>query len=129
MFVRVGMHLVINAVAIWVATKLVHNIELISPADKGTTGKVVVALIVAAVFGLVNAFVKPIVKMLSLPLMFMTLGLFVLVVNALMLLLTAKITDGSEYGLEIHGFGTAVLAGIVISVVNWLLSFAVPDER
>ncbi|MET8651973.1 MULTISPECIES: phage holin family protein [Nocardia] len=120
--------LIINAVAIWLAAAWVDKIDIISPEDE-TSSKVIVVLAVAAVFTLVNALVKPLVKLLSLPLVVLTLGLFLLVVNALMLMLTAWLTDAfSDYGLEVDGFWAAVLGGIIISLVNWVLGILVPDN-
>jgi putative membrane protein len=75
-------------------------------------------LIVAAVFGLVNATLGPVAKLLSLPLIVLTLGLFIFVVNALMLGITAELTSR----LTIHGFGTAMLAALVISAVSAILN-------
>ncbi|WP_216896718.1 phage holin family protein [Nocardia alni] len=121
------LRLIINAVAIWLASLWVHNIELVSPADKGTTGKVIVVLVVAIVFGLVNALIKPIVKLLSLPLVVLSLGLFLLVINALMLWLTAVITETTAYGLRVHGVGAAILGAIIITVINWILGIFVPE--
>ncbi|WP_067674657.1 phage holin family protein [Nocardia miyunensis] len=121
------LRLIINAVAIWLASVLVGNIELISPASQGTTGKVIVVLIVAIIFGLVNALVKPIVKLLSLPLVIVTLGLFLLIINALMLWLTAAITSTTEYGLRVHGVFAAIFGAIIITVVNWVLGIFVPE--
>ncbi|MET7773820.1 phage holin family protein [Nocardia sp. NPDC005366] len=120
--------LIINAVAIWLAAAWVDKIQIISPEDK-TSSKVIVVLAVAAVFTLVNALVKPLVQLLSLPLVVLTLGLFLLVVNALMLMLTAWLTDAfSDYGLKVDGFWAAVLGGIIISLVNWVLGILVPDN-
>ena len=79
---------------------------------------------VAAVFGLVNAFVRPIVALLSLPLTIITFGLFAFVVNALMLLFTAWISDS----LDIDGFFTAVLAALVISLVSMVLNRLLIDR-
>lgn len=121
------LRLIINAVAIWLASHWVHNIELISPADKGTTGKVITVLIVAVIFGLVNALIKPLVKLLSLPLVVLTLGLFLLIINALMLWLTAVITETTNYGLRVHGVVAAVLGAIIITLVNWVLGIFVPE--
>ncbi|MFX0579697.1 phage holin family protein [Nocardia nepalensis] len=119
--------LIINAVAIWLAAAWVDKIEIWSPEDKGNGGKVIVILAVAVVFTVVNALVKPIVKLLSLPLVIVTLGLFLLVINALMLWLTAKITETTDYGLRIDGFWAAVWGGIIVAVVNWILGVLVPD--
>ncbi|WP_280255841.1 phage holin family protein [Nocardia wallacei] len=122
------LRLIINAVAIWLAAAWVGNIDLVSPADQGTGAKIVVVLAVAIVFGLVNALVKPIVKLLSLPLVIVSLGLFLLVINALMLWLTAKITETTDYGLRVHGFWASVLGAIIITLVNWILGILVPDK-
>ncbi|MBF6211404.1 phage holin family protein [Nocardia puris] len=125
------LRLIINAVAIWLAAAWVTGIEILSPEENGNGGKIVVVLVIAAVFTLVNALVKPIVKLLSLPLIILTLGLFLLVVNALMLWLTAKLTelvDQPDYGLVVDGFWAAVLGGIIISLVNWVLGVLVPDK-
>jgi putative membrane protein len=119
--------LIINAVAIWLAAAWVDKIEILSPADKGNGGKVIVILAVAVVFTIVNALVKPVVKLLSLPLVIVTLGLFLLVINALMLWLTAKITETTDYGLRVDGFWAAVWGGIIVAVVNWILGVLVPD--
>ncbi|WP_327110401.1 phage holin family protein [Nocardia sp. NBC_01730] len=120
--------LIINGVAIWLAAAWVDKIDIISPSDQGTGAKVVVVLVVAAVFTVVNALVKPIVKLLSLPLVIVTVGLFLLVINALMLWLTAEITKAfSDYGLRVEGFWAAVLGGIIVSIVNWVLGILVPD--
>ncbi|MEV6428597.1 phage holin family protein [Nocardia sp. NPDC051463] len=118
--------LIINGVAIWLAAAWVDKIEILSP-DNSTTQKVVTVLVIAAIFTVINALVKPIVKLLSLPLVILTLGLFLLVINALMLWLTAKITETTEYGLRVDGFWAAVWGGIIISVVNWVLGILVPD--
>ncbi|GAB2730471.1 phage holin family protein [Nocardia thraciensis] len=122
------LRLIINAVAIWLAAAWVGDIELVSPDDQGTGAKIVVVLVVAVIFGLINALVKPIVKLLSLPLVIVTLGLFLLVINALMLWLTAKITETTDYGLRVHGFWAAVLGAIIITLVNWVLGILVPDR-
>ncbi|KZM70802.1 phage holin family protein [Nocardia terpenica] len=122
------LRLIINAVAIWLAAAWVDKIELVSPADKGTGGKIVVVLAVAVVFGLVNALIKPLVKLLSLPLVVLSLGLFLLVINALMLLLTAKITETTAYGLRIHSFWAAVVGAVIITLVNWVLGVVVRDR-
>ncbi|TQM30277.1 phage holin family protein [Nocardia bhagyanarayanae] len=125
------LRLIINAVAIWLAAAWVSGIAIISPDDNGTAGKVVVALIIAIIFTVVNALVKPLVKLLSLPLIMLTLGLFLLLINALMLWLTAEITELAEttdFGLQVNGFWAAVLGGIIISLVNWVLGVLVPDN-
>lgn len=110
----------INGVAIWLATLLLPGLTVIGGDSTG--GEVGVILLVALVFGLVNAIVKPIVNVLSIPLYILTLGLFTLVVNALMLMLTAWITEQTSWGLRIEDFGTAVLGGLIVAVVSFVLS-------
>ncbi|NKY54232.1 phage holin family protein [Nocardia vermiculata] len=121
------LRLAINALAIWLAAAWVGGIELKDPDDAGTGGKILVVVCVAIVFGLVNALVKPIVKLLSLPLVIVTLGLFLLVINALMLWLTAKITETTDYGLRIDGFWAAIFGAVIVTVVNWVLGIFVPE--
>ncbi|WP_039826927.1 phage holin family protein [Nocardia testacea] len=122
------LRLIGTAFAIWLAALWVGDIELVSPPDQGNGAKIVVLLAVAAVFTVVNAFVKPLVKLLSLPLVILTLGLFLLVINALMLLLTAWITEVTDYGLRIDGFWAAFLGAIIVTIVNWAIGILIPDN-
>ncbi|QCB48873.1 phage holin family protein [Rhodococcus sp. PAMC28707] len=120
--------LVINALAIWLAAQWVGGIELAS-SGRGTGWDLIVLAGIAAVFTIVNAFIKPMVKLLSLPLVILTLGVFTLVINALMLLLTAWISSVTDYGLAIAGFGAAFWGALIISIVNFLLGAFVPENR
>ncbi|WP_030802038.1 phage holin family protein, partial [Streptomyces sp. NRRL F-3273] len=72
--------------------------------------------------------VKPVVKLLTLPLFILTLGLITLVVNALMLMLTSWLADVVGLNFHVEGFWTAVLGGLIISVVSWALNVVLPDE-
>jgi len=90
--------------------------------------RAITLLVVAAIFGLVNSFVRPVVKLLSLPLYLLTLGLFFLVVNALMLLLTSWISDQGGVSFHVDGFWTALWGAVVISLVSWLLGLVLPDD-
>ncbi|MVU83661.1 phage holin family protein [Nocardia sp. ET3-3] len=119
--------LLINGVAIWLAAAWVHGIEIKTPEDT-TSSKILVIAAITVVFALVNTLVKPLVKVLSFPFIVVSLGLFLLVINALMLWLTAKITGTTDYGLRVDGFWAAVLGGIIVSVVNWVLGVLVPDN-
>jgi putative membrane protein len=116
--------LVVNAIALWVATLVVSGVELESAS---TQEQVVTLLVVAVIFGLVNVVVRPIVKLLSLPLYVLTLGLFTFIVNALMLLLTSWIADLFDLPFSVDGFWAAVLGGLVIAFVSWLLNLLLPD--
>lgn len=114
-----------NAGALAVAVWLLDKITLTGDS----TGKKIWALIVVAlVFGLVNFLVKPIVKVLTFPLFILTLGLITLVVNALMLLLTSWLADKLDLSFHVEGFWTAVLGGLIISIVSWALHVVLPDE-
>ncbi|MEV0737782.1 phage holin family protein [Streptomyces sp. NPDC050549] len=113
-----------NAGALAVAVWLLDKITL---TGDSTFKKVWTLLLVAVVFGLVNFLVKPIVKLLTFPLFILTLGLITLVVNALMLLLTSWVADKLDLSFHVDGFWTAVLGGLIISVVSWALNLALPD--
>ncbi|RDG37209.1 phage holin family protein [Streptomyces corynorhini] len=116
---------VANAAALAVAIWLVQNITLAG----GSTGtKVLTLVLVALLFGVINSIVKPAVKLLTLPLFVLTLGLFTLVVNALMLMLTSWLADKLSLSFHVEGFWTAVLGGLIISVVSWALSIMLPDH-
>ncbi len=117
----------LTGLALWVVTLVVHGMSFVG----GTTRieRIGIIFAVAVVFGLVNAFVKPVVKFLSFPLYVVTLGLFHVVVNALMLWITARITEHTtHWGLQIdHFWWTAIWAAIALSVVSWALSLVVRD--
>ncbi|MGE7384996.1 phage holin family protein [Streptomyces sp. NPDC004126] len=116
-----------NAAALAVAIWLVSGITL---DDGSSTGRRVLSLIlVALVFGLVNLIVKPVVKLLSFPLFILTLGLFTLVVNALMLMLTSWLAGKAHLSFHVDGFWTAVLGGLIISIVSWAVNLALPDKN
>lgn len=121
------MRLVIQAIAIWLATYLLSGLTVKGGDSTGIT--VLVFLGVALVFSLVNAIVKPIVKVLSLPLYLLTLGLFGLVVNALMLMLVGWISEQTDYGLRVENFGVAVIGALIIAVANVLMTALVPAAR
>ena len=114
---RLIIRLVINAVALFVAARLIDGIAI----EDNLLG----LLLVAVIFGAVNAFIKPIVKFLTCPINVLTLGLFTLVINALMLMLTGWLSGGR---ISIDGFWSAFLGAIIISVVSLLLSIFVPDK-
>lgn len=119
---------IVNAIAIWLTALLLGgHFEVVG--GEGTGGRIVVYVVVALIFGVINAFVKPIVQFLSLPLFILTLGLFTLVVNALMIMLTAWITEVADWGLRVEGFWWAVLAALLISVFSMLISVIVPSAR
>ncbi|WP_193044090.1 phage holin family protein [Mycolicibacterium baixiangningiae] len=112
----------VTGVALWVVTQLVSGMEFVG--GDNSAQRIAIIFVVAVVFGLVNAIVKPIVQLMSIPLYILTLGLFHIVINALMLWLTAWITEHTtHWGLYIDDFWwTAIWAGILLSIVSWVLS-------
>lgn len=115
----------INAVAIWIAAWLVDGIAL----SGGSTGhKILTAVLVALVFGVVNWLIKPVVKLLSLPLFILTLGLITFVINALMLWLTSWASDQLKLDFHVNGFWSALLGALIISIVSWGLSLVLNDD-
>jgi putative membrane protein len=123
--VRFVTWLLTNAAALAVATWLLDGITL-----KGATwqDKIVPLLFVALILGLVTLFVEPVVKLLSLPFIILTIGLFLLVINALMLLLTTKIADAFDIGFHVDGFWTALWGSIVITLVTGFIDIAVLED-
>jgi len=117
--------LLANAVALGIASWIVAGITL----QGATTGRrILTLLIVAAIFGLVNAVVKPVVKLLSLPFIILTLGLLTFVINAAMLLLTSWITGKLDVQFHVDGFWSALLGALIITVVGILLNAVLPDK-
>ena len=106
----------VSAVALAFSAWLLGAHMDIGVAGDTTGGRIVTLLVVALVFTLINAIVGPIVKLLSLPFIIVTLGLALLVINALLLLLTERITESFGVAFVIDGFWWAVLASIVISI-------------
>lgn len=110
-----------NAIALAVAAQLFDGIRFTGPSSgqPEVEEKIVPLLAVAVILGVVTAVVKPVVTFLSIPAIILTLGLFLLVVNAAMLLLTGWIAEQLDIGFRVDGFWTAVGGAIVITVVTW----------
>jgi len=119
----------VTGFALWVVTKFVHGLSFVGGDSR--LQRIGIIFAVAVIFGLVNAFIKPVVQILSIPLYVLTLGLFHIVVNALMLWITARITaDTTHWGLAInHFWWTAIKAAVVLSIVSWFLSLVVRPAR
>jgi len=110
----------INALALWVAILVVPGIDF----DGDWTGLLWLALII----GLLNALVRPLLKFLTCPLILLTLGLFTIVINTILLMLTSSIGQALNLGLSVDGFWPAVLGSIVISIVSVIMSLILRDE-
>ncbi|MFQ6170784.1 phage holin family protein [Oryzobacter sp. R7] len=119
---------VINGIALWVAALVIDGVDL-AEGDSSWGRKLLTIGLVALLFGLVNAVIKPIVKLLSLPFIVLTLGLFTFVVNALMLQITEWIGGALDlsFGID-HFWWDAVMAAVVITLVSWVLSVVLPDD-
>ena len=115
------LRLLINAAALWVAIQLVGGID--------HQGSVWSLLFVALVFGVLNASVRPLFLLLSLPMVIVTLGLFMFVINALMLLLTGWVSGLLGLGFYVEGFWAAFLGGLIVSVVSLLLSIFTGERK
>ena len=109
--------LLINAAALWAATRMVPGISF--------DGDWRLLFVVALVFGVLNVSVRPVLMLLTLPFLIVTLGLFTFVLNALMLWLTSAISDALGLGFHVEGFGAAFLGALVVSVVSFMLSLFV----
>jgi len=117
---------VVNALALAAATWLLADIRL----GGGTQGEqILTLLLVGVIFGLVNAVVRPIVKLLSLPFIILTLGLLIFVINAFMLMLTSWLAKQLGLGWHVEGFFTALVGALIITVVTWVLELVLPDGR
>ena len=122
---RLLVRLLASAVALAVAAGLVDGISV----GPGTNRERVLTLLgVAIIFGLVNAIVRPILRLLTLPLVVLTLGLFLLVLNALMLLLTEWIAKQFDLAFQVDGFWSAVLGALIVTVVSFLINIVLPDR-
>jgi putative membrane protein len=120
-----AIQILINAAALFVAQALIDGLDFdFSQPDAWWQ-----FLLVALIFGLVNTFLKPLLRILTLPITMVTLGLFLLVLNAFLLWLTGVISEQLALGLEVDGFLPALLGAIVISIVGLLLSMVVGAGR
>jgi putative membrane protein len=111
------LRLLINAGALWAAATLVDGITF-----TGDTGRF---LVVALIFGLLNALVRPILLLLSLPLLILTLGLFTFVLNALILMMLSGLSSSLGLGFNVAGFFPAFVGALIVTVVSFLLSIFV----
>jgi putative membrane protein len=115
------LHWLMNAAALWVAAWLLPDLDF--------RGTAVQLLLVAAVFGVVNSLVRPILTILTCPLIVITLGLFTLVINALMLLLTGALSERWGLGFTVGGFWAAFWGGLVVGLVSVVISLLLPVGR
>lgn len=117
--------LLTNAAGVAVAAWLLGGISF---EGDSWQDKIVPLLLVALILGLVTVFVEPVVKLLSLPFIILTIGLFLLVINALMFLLTGWIADKVDIGFSVDGFWVALLGSIIVTIVTGFIDIAVLED-
>lgn len=117
---------VVDALALAAAAWLLDGIRVTGAT---TEDQVLTLVVVALIFGVINAIVAPILKLLSIPFIILTLGLFLIVINAAMLLLTSWISEQIGFGFVVDGFWTAVLGAIIVTIATWVLEALLPDGR
>ena len=113
--------LLVNAVALWCAARFINGISY-AGSWQGLVG-------LSLVFGIVNAFIRPVLAFFSFPIQIVTLGLFTLVLNALMLMLTAWLAVRFDIAFAVRGFVPALLGAIVISIVGMVLGAVLSPEK
>jgi putative membrane protein len=118
--------LAISAVALWISTLLIPGITVNAESVLGKIGTLVA---VAAIFGVVNAVLRPIIKVIGCAFYILTLGLIAIVVNALLFMLTSWIADLLDLPFHVENFWpSAVLGALLVGIVSWLLGLLVPDK-
>lgn len=124
--------LITTAIALAVAAWLIDGIRFTGPVNGQAEikHKLIPLLVVALILGVVSSFVKPVLTILSIPFIIVTLGLFLLVINAAMLMLTGWLAEQLDIGFRVSGFWPAVGGAIVITVVTWIVDGLIgPDKR
>jgi putative membrane protein len=119
---------IVNAIAIWVAAVLLDGVT-VGADDATTTNKIVTLLLVGLIFGIVNAVIKPVVKLLAFPAYILTLGLLAFIVNAAMLELVSWLSGKFDLSFTIdHFFWDAILAAVIVWLVSMALNLVLPDD-
>ncbi len=117
---RFLVRLIINALALWFTTFLVSGFT-VHPYAEGTIPTILTYLLLALIFGVVNAIIGTVIRIVAFPLYILTLGLISLIVNGVLLLIVAWISSLMGFGLFISGFWTGVLAALVLAIISWLM--------
>jgi putative membrane protein len=123
MFKKILLGIVLNGLALYVVTQMVSDIQY--------TGGFVFFLIGGVIIGTLNTFVKPLMKLLSFPIVFMTAGLFSFVINVIIFWLTVKVVNGIHFAdvtVTIGSIWTYVIAALVFGIINWILHLLVPNK-
>jgi putative membrane protein len=124
--VRFLIRTVVTAIGLWVAAWIVDGIRFTASSTWANVGT---ALLVAAIFGLVNATIKPVVKILGCLFYIVTLGLIALIVNALLFLLVNWLADLLRLPFEVDGFWSAFWGAIIVGIVSWVINLVIPEPK
>jgi putative membrane protein len=125
---RFLLRLIINAIALWLTTLIVSGVT-VRPYAPDTTALVLTYLLIALIFGVVNAIVGTVIRVVAFPLYILTLGLISLVVNAFLLFIVSWISDAMGFGLHIDGFWSGILGALVLGIIAWLLGLIFRPAR
>jgi putative membrane protein len=115
------LHWILNAAALWVAAAIIPGL--------GFTGGPGRLLLVAAVFGIVNSTLRPLLTILTCPLIILTLGLFTFILNAVMLMVTGWLSESWNLGFTVSGFWAAFFGGLVVGLMSMMLSVGVKEKK
>ena len=121
-----GWKIVVNALAVWLVDALMKTVE-VDTGDNAVVGQVLIYLVIGLLLSIVNSLLKPLAHIVAIPLYILTLGLFALVTNALMLQLVSWISRQMGIGLYVRSFGSAVLAGLWLAILAAIIS--IPFKR
>lgn len=125
---RFLLKVIINALALWLTTLIVSGVT-VHPYEDTTSATVLTYLLIAVIFGVVNAVIGTAIRIVAFPLYILTLGLISLVVNALLLLIVSWISDAMGFGLHVDGFWAGVLGALVLGIIAWLFGLIVRPNR
>ena len=125
---RFLLRLIINAIALWLTTLIVSGVTVV-PYAPDTTARILTYLLIALIFGVVNAIVGTVIRIVAFPLYILTLGLISLLVNAFLLFIVSWISDALGFGLHIDGFWSGVLGALVLAIIAWLLGLIIRPAR
>jgi len=118
---RLIVKLLINSLALWLTTIIVAGVSIVPFAPGGTLELVLTLVLVAAIFGIVNAVVGNFIRIVAFPIYILTLGLISLIVNGLLLLLAAWLSSLFGFGLVVESFWWGVLGALVLGLISWLI--------
>jgi putative membrane protein len=118
---RFLVRLLINAVAFWLTALIVAGVHVVPYSPGDALASILTFLLVALIFGVVNGVIGTVIRVVAFPIYILTLGLFSLVVNAVLLLIVSGISSAIGFGLRVDNFGWGVIGAIVLAFVGWII--------